>query len=206
MVDSENSAGSRNPDPTLLTTAALLREIAGLKELMEAKLDTQVVRGVEHFATVTAQMDGFRARLEARIMEEVRANDERHEGLKALLIERFEAINLRFRERDLRFDQSDRDHQKALEAALLSVSAATLKIETTFTKQIDAIQSAGDAARAAINERISELRDRTVGSEGRNKGMDAVIGWVVGAAGAMIAIIVGIMSLFRDVPVPPPVH
>src|ERR1700688_3763560 len=107
MAGMKNGEPSRpDPDPTVLTTAALLREIESLKELMQAKLDaikSDVVR-IEHVAAG---------------MPEERKSDILH--LRELLLEKFEtslekfrSIQTQFVERDTRTEQTAKDSKVAV--------------------------------------------------------------------------------------------
>ena len=112
------------------------------------------------------------------------------EGHWALDTERFRAVELRFSERDLRFTQAAVDNAEAIKSALAAVNSATTRLESTFGKQIE-----------SLAERITDLKDRITAIEGTRKGTENTIGWVIGASGiimgVVIAVITGIFSLIH---------
>jgi hypothetical protein len=172
------------PDPTVLTTEALQREIANLRELLGARMD---------------QMDAAtELRLEAllKIPAETAALIQH---LEALHDEKFRSIELQFKERDIRGDQANRASKEALDAALLAAkelvgatnlanAAAAKKSEDNFTKQIDQIMTlivtqgqatdariteqgkTADARVVEVKERIDELKERIDRASGMTEG------------------------------------
>src|SRR4026207_2120579 len=112
----EGTGSTPVPDPTLLTTAALTREIAALKELVVTRLDA-----------MDKAMDIFSDNL-TRAPTEV---DKQISHLKELMIEtfavhmeQFASIPPHFRERDVRGEQSAKDSKVAVDAALQAAKEA----------------------------------------------------------------------------------
>jgi len=168
------------PDPTQLTTIAIARDVAALRELVVEK--------------ITASKENLQSQME---------------GHWSLDLERFRAVDLRFSERDLRFNQAAADNADAIRAALAAANSATARLENTFSKQIDTLGDRLDKQVAGMVERINDLKDRITTIEGNRKGSENVIGWVIGASGVImgivIAVIAGIFSLIRTGNVIPPV-
>lgn len=206
------------PDPSTLTTAQINREIAALREILEARLGGMDAR----FVQLHVEFDKVPFSVEKIVQK-----------LQDLHEEKFKSIQTQFTERDTRTEQTSRDSKVAVDAALSAakeaVSAQTiasqreiLKSETATTKQIDSIVSliqtmtkasdekidsiknlimaatkASDektsAITGALNEKISFLERQMALIDGRGAGASSLWGFIVGAiglVGAMIAIFV----------------
>jgi hypothetical protein len=154
------------PDPTVLTTEALLREINNLREIL------------------TARMDAMDMATELRIAELLKVPHETQkliDHLRDLCFERFDGIKLQFGERDVRTDQASRASKEALDAALLAAkelvgatnlanAAAAAKSEDNFTKQIDQITTLITTSNQAVDARITELKERIDRGAGGSEG------------------------------------
>jgi len=154
------------PDPTLLTTAALEREIANLQKLIETRLD------------------GNDKSTDLRILEisKIPADTARlilH--LRELMDEKFEGIAKQFQERDTRGEQGSRASKEALDAALLAAkelvgatnlanAEAATKAETSFLKSLDQITTLIKSTADATDARIADLKERIDRGEGGNAG------------------------------------
>ena len=98
------------PDPTLLTTQQLIREIQSLREILEAKI-----------AGNSNRIDN----LERLFVEKIHCVEEQYG-------ERFKGIQLQFDERDTRTEQTTRDSRVAIDAALQAAKeAAASGVEKT---------------------------------------------------------------------------
>jgi hypothetical protein len=166
--------------------------IAALRELMESKL-----AGME--AAVVLQNQAS-----AAFPVEVRTEIAH---LKALHEERFTSIGTQFAERDIRTDQASKAAKEALDAALQAAkelvnaqgeasSAAAVKSETSFTKQIDQIGTIISTLEKALDARITELKERIDRGEGSSAGSADTrsdqrlnIGQAIAAAAVLIAIV-----------------
>lgn len=98
------------------------------------------------------------------------------EGYFALNSERFEAIKLRFNERDIRFNQQSSDHQAIITASL-----------TTTQRQVEQL--------AATALELGSLSQKVTSLEGRREGGNQAVGWIVTLAGVVIAAILGVSGL-----------
>jgi hypothetical protein len=192
------------PDPTILTTEALIREIANLREIL------------------TARMDAMDMATELRIDQLLKVPHETQlliDHLRDLCFERFDGITKQFAERDVRTDQASRASKEALDAALLAAkelvgatnlanAAAAAKSEDNFTKQIDQITTLITTSNQAVDARITELKERidrgAGGSEGaqfqrvetrqQNAGMVALVGLGFSVVVIVVAVIGLILS------------
>jgi chromosome segregation ATPase len=158
-----------DPDPTILTTQQLWREIANLEARLNGKID-----GIEKSIEV-AHDDLVRVPT---------AVDKAVEQLKQLTWGQFDTHNVKFdgiatqfKERDTRIEQTSIDTKTRVEAALAAQEKAAGKQADAFTKQID-----------ALDDKISDIRDRQITSEGTGKGRGDVWGYVAAIAGLLIAL------------------
>lgn len=187
MTDDETSAlitpeGARIgwtpvPDPTKLTTDAVnlattqtRRELATLREIIEARLDAMDKATDLRLGHIIATPDVFRLEIREAIAH-----------LKALHEERFSAIQQQFTERDVRGEQEKKASKEALDAALLaqkeSVSqqndantTAAAKTELNFTKQNDQTAVLIATLEKSLSDRLTELKERIDRGEGQGQG------------------------------------
>lgn len=203
------------PDPTVLTTEALHREISGLRQIMEARLQCQD----ENLSHVEKQINGAKEVIETRLegmdkaitllqglTDKVPAQVESAvERLQELHAEKFASIATQFAERDTRTEQTSKDSKVAVDAALQaakeavgeqnkSSALAIAKSEAATTKQIDAIGSLIAAQAKGTDEKIDDVKARLQAIEGQRKGMSDGWGYIVGAIGALAGL-AGIVSL-----------
>lgn len=175
------------PDPTLLTTQQLTREIASLKELMMARMNgyDKAINLLQNFADRQPTIAEVVAKFE----------------------EKFNAIQMQFRERDIRFDRAAIDTKLAVDAAFAAAKEAVVKSETNFTKQVDqlfvalnaSVKSLDDKINGSIktvDDKINDVKERTSGIENRGTGASNVLGYVGTAAMIIGAIIGAVMAVF----------
>ncbi len=156
------------PDPTLLTTQQLMREISSLKELFETRLnamDTAVIL-LQAKADRSPSIDEVVVKLD----------------------EKFAAVQLQFHERDLRFDRAADDGRIAINAAFTAAKIAVDKTENGFTKQIDQLVDAARASVKAIDDKIDDVKSRIVAMESRSAGIQQGWGWITTGAVAISAL------------------
>lgn len=155
-----------NPDPTHLTTEALLREIAQLKAVVDMRFD-----GIDKLIEVIQTNLLNRPK---EIIAEVAHLQKLHE-------EKFLSIQKQFEERDTRGEQTSKDSKVAVDAALQaakeavgeqnkSSALAIAKSEAATTKQIDLIGSQQTTNTANLNDKIDDLKARLNVSDGRGSG------------------------------------
>jgi hypothetical protein len=155
MTTPEDADWRPRPDPTLLTTQQLLREISALQNLLEARLD-----GMDR---ATELLSATVNRTPTVIQTEI-------SHVREVIDEKFTGVNQRFADRDIRDTQAAKAAKDALDAALSAAKelvsqqnqanrGEAAKTEQNFTKQID--------AQAA---RIDELKERLDRGEGIDTG------------------------------------
>ncbi len=199
-----------NPDPTAATTAALLREITGSKELGDVlvkftrEIVEQRIDGARE--TLGVRLDHVEAAL-GRVPTHAEDNTRQlrdivEEKLK-VQDRQFDNIQLQFKERDTRMEQTTRDQVKAVDAAFAAADKAIAKTEASFTKQIDEQRKSIDTVEKNASEKLGDLKDRVTIIESLTRGMtlqkteaaqtiqqsSQSIGLVFGGASLLIALV-----------------
>lgn len=170
------------PDPSLLTTQSLDREIANLREFLLSQI-VNLSDDLERFASGHDR--------EHRDVVERAVNH-----LKELTDERFNGIQLQFAERDVRAEQAFKASTEAINAAMAAQEKAIIKSEIATAKQIDAIAEVIEGAKASLSEQIRQVEKRQDRDEGGRSGVsEHSIGFsrsgmlIVSAAGAILALV-----------------
>lgn len=144
------------PDPSLLTTQQLRDGLSSLKELIVARLNamdaaTELrLNALDHIPVAIGQQVTH---------------------LREVQDEKFIGIDKQFVERDVRTAQASVAADDALKAALQAAkelvgaqgeasSAAAVKSETSFAKQIDQLGTIIQTMQLALDARITELKER----------------------------------------------
>jgi hypothetical protein len=175
---SEHGISTPSPDPTILTTQQLLREIAMSRDVIETRL-SGMDKAIELLQKAT---DKFPAQIVADVKQ-----------LQSLHEEKFRSIAVQFAERDTRTEQTSRDSKVAVDAALQaakeavgeqnkSSALAIAKSEASTTKQIDQIGSIITAMTNGLNDKIDDIKSRLTSVEGRSAGVGmsaTVIGFII---------------------------
>lgn len=157
------------PDPSSLTTAQLYREIAGLRELFDARFEERQKALTIRFEA----SDKAITLLQANVDKEPKpANVQANvDALKGLLLEKFEGVHTQFIERDTRVEQSSRDGKLAIDAALQAAKEAVgeqnrssalsiSKSEAATSKQIDQQSALITGATGGLDDKIDDLKER----------------------------------------------
>jgi hypothetical protein len=171
---------------------------------------------------------------------EQRVNDKleaRFSNMEKLYQEKFHSIEVQFAERDVRSEQTGKDNKIALDAALQAAEKAVgaknqsndlaiAKSEGSMTKQIEQLQVMIATKDQASTEKISDLKDRLISTDGELKNrlstLDGRLATIEGrgvgveqskksghdqtslifAGGALlVAIVVAASAMFRPAPV-----
>lgn len=161
MADEKNALSSSRvpiPDPTLLTTQALLREVAGLRELMESRLEALEDVEEQKFYKVEQQFE---------LVERQRVEQKKDtkDAVDAALTAQKEAV---------------REQTAASERAIAKSEAAT-------SKQLDqlSVTFANEAASqrrelGEMKQRLTAIEQQKIGAKEDRTGLYAGIGAVVG--------------------------
>ncbi len=158
------------PDPTELTTDQLRRELNGLRELLETRLDAID----ERHALLRAHIEAIPVDIDRRILH-----------LRELHDERFNFIQKQFIERDLRAqtraDAMQRNisdamvaQKEASAAQFQSITAAITKSDASSVKQIDGLLTLVNSISTATNEKIGVINGRLDRGDGLIRGGEGV--------------------------------
>jgi DNA anti-recombination protein RmuC len=167
------------PDPTVLTTQQLLRELGSVQKILEARLDgmDKAIVLIQHAVDKTPTI--------SEIYAEVK--------------EKFSGIQTQFRERDARTEQTSRDSKVAVDAALqaakelgneqnASSAQAIQKSEAATTKQIDQLGEMIRQMEKTFEGKINDMKENLSGMKGHSQGLDAGWGYLLGAMGFLAAL------------------
>jgi hypothetical protein len=155
------------PDPTLLTTAALDREISHLRELVMT----------EHQADVRSLKDAEAQHKRTHEAEE-RLRDTQHDALLQQLASLKELLKEALAARDA-----------ALASALATSKEATGKAEDALAKQLDAINKRSEVELGALRDALGDLKTNAGTTGGRIAGKEYVWGVVIVLAALMLSVI-----------------
>lgn len=167
-------------DPTALTTSQLQRELGSMEKVFQGELRAlrELVEGV-----VKAH-DVFRqdlVRVPTAVDKAVGQLKELHEKW---FLEKFDAVEGQFIERDTRTEQLARAGELALTAALSAAKEAVekqntasalaiAKAETGTAKQIDQLAQLFQTSIGALDGKFNDLKERVLLIEGRTVGQTA---------------------------------
>jgi len=187
------------PDPTVLTTAQLLREQAALRELIETRLD-----GMD---TATMLLSETVNRTPTIIQTEIAHVRELMAGelsrMTQISEERLKGIELQFTERDVRTEQAAKAGKDALDAALKSQKelvaqqneanrAEAAKTESNFAKLIEAQSARTDE----LKERIDRGEGSTAGAAGTRTEQRLNLNTVIAAVALLLSAVI-VFAAFR---------
>jgi hypothetical protein len=167
----EDQVGLRPvPDPTLLTTQALQREVASLKEFYDAKF-------LAYDKAITL------IQTNADKSPSINVVDERVKSLQSLHDEKFKSIGVQFTERDVAVGAALQAAKEAVEKQNTSSATAIAKSEAATAEQVKQITVTFRETTKAISDKIDDLKERVGAMENRGVGSHAT--W--GSIGAVIA-------------------
>jgi cation transport regulator ChaB len=193
---------SRPADPAKLMTEMLNREVASLKEIIFTRLDGMdraIVLFSENIERVTTEANNQTDHLKAlhngrfegmdkavKLLQDITDRipetiDEKIGSLRQIQDEKFSSIQVQFKERDVRTDQSSKDSKVAVDAALQaakeavgeqnkSSAMAISKSEASVVKQIDQMGLLITTQAKAVDDKFSDIKDRLTRIEGKGEG------------------------------------
>jgi len=194
------------PDPTVLTTQALLREIESLRT--HSTHDNNMLREL-----IETRLDGN----DQAVALLRTTTDKIPYSIDAAIRRLQDSIQTQFRERDTRTEQASKDSKVAIDAALsaqkesvdkqnISNTLAVNKSEASFTKQVDEIGKRIDTVGKSLDEKVTDIKERLTTIESRNQGIimhkadtKDIWGYVVGVGGFIFAAITLIVLIFKIV-------
>jgi hypothetical protein len=188
------------PDPTILTTEALLREIGHLRDYMLA-----ATAGLED------RFDAYERAHETKHRERATEVEKAIQHLTELAAERFAGVSDRFSgiqlqlaERDARIQESTQASKDAIAAALAAQKEAVTKSELNTKEQIAAITTQNATTVASLESKIENVKELITGAgnvqagaTGRTAGLDLAASrtlTVVGIVAVILGIVVGYLA------------
>lgn len=172
-----------DPDPSTLTTAALHREIQHLKELILSEREiNNTSNSARDKALVLLQAFADKSPTTAAVDQSVRE-------LGKLTDEKFTSIDRRFQDKDKAVDAAFAAAKEAVAEQNKSNALSVTKSEAAFTKQIDGINSLFGQTTKATDDKFADLKDRITTIEGRSTGHGDIWGYIIGAAGLVVALL-----------------
>jgi hypothetical protein len=148
------------PDPTILTTEQLHREIAALREFVLGEIRHVGAINDERFRAVEAQFEQHIERTKEQKTDTQQAVQSALTSAKELVAQRNDASEL-----------------------------AIAKSERSISKQIDALASVLDTSNQAQVDRIEDLKARVTRIEGRSEGTQMSMGVIFAAVGGLAALV-----------------
>lgn len=185
------------PDPTLMTTQQLQREVGAAREVMQSRIDALKDIVVRNAETLAKQPGDF---------------DQKIAFLAKLYDEKFGSIATRFIDRDVRSDHTRLSTEaaivsarQAIEAAMLSAkeqnieqnkanSVAVAKSEAATIKQIDQQGTIIATTTKALDDKISDVKERLTLIEGTMSGVSATKTDTTMSAGVFTAVVAACIS------------
>ena len=209
------------PDPTILTTQQLYREIAASREIIEANIKSLETRltGMDTATQLNkAEQEKMPRMIDEKVCQLRKIMDEKF----GTVDEKFSSIDKQFRERDVRTEQTQKDSKVAVDAALQAAkeavgeqnqsnALANSKMETAFTKQIDQIGLQIQSTTKATDDKFEDVKGRLTTLETsintrydittEHRGQSNVTAYlVVVSIGIIISIFISLASVFMHMP------
>lgn len=184
------------PDPTVLSTEQVHREVAVVREILSLEIQKIITR-FDGMDRATDLVQNERNVFPNRI-------DEKISAMRGVHDERFRSIESQFLERDKRAEQKAADSKAALDAALAAAEKAVAKSEASTIKAIDQQSVLIQTTTGALEKQVNDLKERLTRLEGSGSGekeakesrftsgqyTTAIVGAVIAAAGLVVAVIV----------------
>jgi len=160
------------PDPTVLTTRQLLREIEILRGSIDDKVEARHREAAALKELLFVRIDAIEraTALRARVIDDLPADNARQIGhLRELMDERFVSIGVQFEERDTRSEREARDNKLAVAAAFAaqekqavaqneSNALAISKSESATAETIKTNQELGKSTTDAQGKTLDEIK------------------------------------------------
>lgn len=179
-----------DPDPTVLTTQNLQREIHAVLDLLDARRD-----GVEKALDV--RLDGMDKALV--LLQHAVDKSPSIGEVYAQFNEKFNGIANQFRERDVRTEQTAKEGKVSIDAALQAAkeavgeqnksnTAAIDKSEKATTKQLELIVQNMGTLEKGLVQQINDLKERQATADSNNRSVEGNKHGVTQVWGVVLAI------------------
>ena len=189
------------PDPTVLTTQQLYREVASLREVISTRLDAMdraitLLQATANRSPTPGEIDLDLKNFKVLVDQKFMTVNEKFDRILAQALERFatvdvkfEGVDGKFKERDTRSERESRDNKVAVDAAFaaqkeaaseqnksntLAISKSEAATSETLNKQADLFKSTTDALAGRIEdakELVSRIDSRVTTIESRGVGI-----------------------------------
>lgn len=190
----EPSSNIPVPDPSLLTTEQLRRELSGLREILETRL-AAMDRATDLIAMELARVPSHNDRELASQREYIISLID---TVRSVSAEKFAGIDTRFLERDERTAQAAQESRISLDAALAAAKEAVSeqnkanalaigKSELATKEKLDALERLMVASTTALADKISGVIERVGRIEARGEGKAALWALLAGVILILIA-------------------
>jgi len=160
------------PDPTVLTTQQLLREIEILRDSIDDKVEARHREADALKELLFIRIDAIEqaTALRAKAIDGMPVDNARQIGhLRELMDERFVSIGVQFKERDTRSERETRDNKLAVDAAFAaqekqavaqneSNTLAISKSESATAETIKTNQELGRSTTDALGKTLDEVK------------------------------------------------
>lgn len=224
MQTDDKGGSTPRPDPTVLTTEALRREVAALKELINSNMFSAQALSDSKFDQFRVEIDNMKAYRDSKIAdlrtELMRAEEilgEKIDSLRddlgrteTLRNEKFKAVQLQFELSEQHRIEQKHDTQAAVDAALAAakeaVNAQTVasdrsitKSETATSEQLKQMNVTTTTAIAGINLIIDDVKERINRIEAIRSGARENMASTYALVGLIVAILVAGISIIAFV-------
>ena len=157
------------------------RDLAALKDLIETRLEA---------------MDRAQAIFEGNLNRVPTAVQLAIGTLRELTDEKFRGVFEQFALRDKGVKETAELTGLALAAALASAEKASGRQNDSFTKQIDLMAETVKTLSSTLNDKLNDLRQTQTLVSGNSAGKTALWGWMAGAVGIVISVVMAIIAAF----------
>jgi hypothetical protein len=148
----EDAVVKTDPDPSVATTTQALRFVASTREIIEARLS------------------GYDKAIE--LLQKQADRQPSIAEVASSVIHLKELIQTQLKERDVRSEQTKKDGEVAIAAALQAQKEAVGKTELGFTKELDAVKANMNTETEGLRTQLVDLKVRQNTSDGRISGSD----------------------------------
>lgn len=211
MAGESQAAPGNEPDPSVLTTEQMLRTVAEMGKLFDAKLDVVSQR--------LAAMDRATELLSSNVNRVPSQLTDAINHLRELVDEKFASIAKQFEERDTRSERESKDNKVAVDAAFAAQKEAaseqnksnTLAISKSEAATSETINKLAELFRTTVGglgDKIDDVKTRVAAVEATKQGSDAygntsremsaanrsLIFGIVAAIGIAASIVLGILA------------
>lgn len=163
-IPTRNGGSHPTPDPTVLTTEALTREVNALKSLLELRIDGEADA---RKAADTSLQDLKERELVLIERQRVEQKDDTKAAVDAALAAAKEAVKEQTIASGLSINKSENATNEQLK-----------QLNVTFTTAVE-----------GVNRTISDLKERVSNVEGTRQGTDATTPWVISIVVGLVAVV-----------------